>query len=269
MSINESKLPYNQGSSNPEGAAPKENYFTKCRKKLPYSVRTVLFPVILFLLTLIATGIVSYSAKFDIIISLGVLSSAVSIYTALFAFLTWLNLQKLQYSVPESPASTGGFSAILVIDVGGKNVWGNVNNFCSGENSFKGIMQGTGFDNAKLITDINGIIKDTTYTIDIPVLGKRIINVKCPNIEDIEYKSEIEKNINDPTRRFYKVFNLLNSALHENGISDLYIFYGGPVFIPFFLGEVFSNNYKVYIYRRSTDKKNYKYVGVMDHLMYH
>ena len=34
MFINKSKLPYNQGSSNPEGVAPKENYFTKCRRRI-------------------------------------------------------------------------------------------------------------------------------------------------------------------------------------------------------------------------------------------
>lgn len=267
MSANDTKTPNNSDPSKSESAASKENWFVRHWNKLPYRVRTVLPPVILFSIIVIAI-IVSYIAKFDITEALGLLSSVVSIYTALLAFFTWLNLQKLRYTVPESPTSTGSFSAILVVDIGERNVWGNVKNFCSDEDSLKGIMQDTGFNNAKHITDINEIIKDTTYTIEIPIPEKRIINVKCPFIEDKEYESEIEKSINDPARRFYKVFNLLNSALHENGISDLHIFYGGPVFIPFFLGEIFSNNYKLYIYRYITDK-TYKYVGILDHLLYH
>ena len=269
MSANNSKTSNDPNLLNHEGSAQKENWIVRYWKKLPYFARTVLPPITLFAFILFVIIIVSYRAKLDITVFLGVLSSAVSIYTALLAFLTWLNVQKLQYSVPKSPTSAGNHSAILVLGVG-MDIWGNVEAFCSGDSNFTGIMKDTGFKNAKLITDINERIKDTSYSINIPIPEKRIINVNCPAIEEKEYESDTEKILNDPIRRLYKVFNLINSALHENGISELYIFYGGPVFIPFFLGEIFSNNYTVNIYQRPrTNEKTYKYVGVMDHLLYH
>ena len=75
----------------------KGNWFTKQWKRLPFRIRTLLPPFLLFLFILIVTIGVSYKAKLDIPASLGVIGSAVSIYTAVVALLTWFNLQKLQY----------------------------------------------------------------------------------------------------------------------------------------------------------------------------
>ncbi len=272
----------NTNSSKSVGPISKGNWLTKQWKRLPFQIRTLLLPFLLFLFILIITTGVSYKAKLDIPASLGVIGSVVSIYTAVVALLTWINLQKLQYTVPEAPTTTGDMSAILVVDVGNHGAIGNIIKYCQEEKSFAGIIYGTEFDNAKLFTDINEEIQNTKYRVSIPnvkVKGSsrelRIVNVTCPVIEFPENSSEWEKKENDPARAFYGVFRLVDRALHENGISELHIFYAGPVFIPFFLAELLSNQFKVYVYHRyspgSADKKmptTYKYVGVMDHMQY-
>lgn len=135
-------------------------------------------------------------------------------------------------------------------------------------------MQGSGFEKPRLFADVNKGIKFTEYTVDVPKPDRRIITVTRPAIEINKdgYDTQFEETIKDPAWQFYKAFKMIDGALHENGISELFIFYAGPVFIPFFMAELFSNHYKANIYHyvpSGADSGTYEYVGVMNHLLYH
>ena len=58
----------------------------------------------------------------------------------------------------------------------------------------------------------------------------------------------------------------LEQALHINGISNLHLFYMGPVVVPFYIGELLSNRFNVYIYKY--EKGAYEFSGLMNHLDY-
>ena len=70
--------------------------------------------------------------RFDVANSISVFSSIISIFTAVLAFFTWSNLQKLQSDSPKQSDSTGNMSAILIVDIGPKGIKGNVLPFCEG-----------------------------------------------------------------------------------------------------------------------------------------
>ena len=256
-----------------------ESFISGLIKKIPYQIQILLPPMLFFIVFLAAIFLLSCVLGVEISVSLGTIGSVVSIFTAILAFLTWFNVQKLQSARPKKPAKAGNMSAILIVDVGGNGIFGNVINHCKKDDSMVDILEGVGFKNPKLFIDINERIADTGYKISIikpenSNQDKRILNVTISIIEKIEYGTEMEATLNDPARQLYKVFGLIDKALHENGISELHVFYRGPVFIPFFLAELLSNQYKVYIYQYllPSNKDNpgtYEFMGVMNHLLYH
>ncbi len=256
-----------------------ESFISGLIKKIPYQIQILLPPMLFFIVFLAAIFLLSCVLGVEISVSLGTIGSVVSIFTAILAFLTWFNVQKLQSARPKKPAKAGNMSAILIVDVGGNGIFGNVINYCKKDDSMVDILEGVGFKNPKLFIDINERIADTGYKISIikpenSNQDKRILNVTISIIEKIEYGTEMEATLNDPARQLYKVFGLIDKALHENGISELHVFYRGPLFIPFFLAELLSNQYKVYIYQYllPSNKDNpgtYEFMGVMNHLLYH
>ena len=256
-----------------------ESFISGLIKKIPYQIQILLPPMLFFIVFLAAIFLLSCVLGVEISVSLGTIGSVVSIFTAILAFLTWFNVQKLQSARPKKPAKAGNMSAILIVDVGGNGIFGNVINHCKKDDSMVDILEGVGFKNPKLFIDINERIADTGYKISIMKpensnQDKRILNVTISIIEKKKYGTEMESTLNDPARQLYKVFGLIDKALHENGISELHVFYRGPVFIPFFLAELLSNQYKVYIYQYllPSNKDNpgtYEFMGVMNHLLYH
>lgn len=254
-------------------ALNKDGRFARIWKKLPFRLRTILPPILVFFLVLIAIIVMALFLKTPLSESVGVVASFVSIFTAILAFLTWYNLQKIQYARPRKSVSADSNSAVLVVDVGEKNIWGNVIRYCEAENRFSAIMQGTGFEYPGLFSDANEGIKITEYKIDVPKQDRRIIKVTRPNIIIKRgYDTKFEEQIKDPAWQCYKAFKMIDGVLHENGISELHVFYAGPVFIPFFIAELFSNQYKVNIYHyvpSSAETGTYEYIGVMNHLLYY
>lgn len=256
-----------------------ESFISGLIKKVPYQIQLLLPPMLFFIVFLAAIFLLSCVLGVEISVSLGTIGSVVSIFTAILAFLTWLNIQKLQYARPKKPVKAGNMSAILIVDVGNNGIYGNVIDYCEKDDNIVGILEGVGFKNPKLFIDINERIADTGYKVSITEFNdlnqnKRILNVTGPKIEKNENDTEPMATINDPIRQLYKAFGLIDKALHENGISELHVFYRGPVFIPFFLAELLSNQYKVYIYQymlpsNKSNTETYEFMGVMNHLLYH
>lgn len=256
------------------GTEKEHNSLIKIWMKIPVYLKSVLKPILFSLIVLIVIVVFSCAWRFDVANSISVFSSIISIFTAVLAFFTWSNLQKLQSDRPKQGDSTGNMSAILIVDIGPKGIKGNVQPFCEGNSNLAVITQGSGFRNVSVFNDINKAIEDTEFRVEVPKQDGRIINVTRPDIEiGRKYDNEHDRNRNDPARQCYKAFGLINSALHENGISELHVFCSCPLFIIFFLAELFSNQYKVNVYHyvpNNTDRSNgtYEYIGVMDHKFY-
>lgn len=191
----------------------------------------------------------------------------VTLFTAAVTLSTWFNVQRLRSAKPFSPGRAGDTAAILVIDIGHKDILGTVCMSCARDDKLRSMVNDTGFSDEASITSLNSKINSNGYRIDIPS-GTRIISVISNYASDTE---EIAENV-------YRTFSWLDRALHKNGISELHVFYSGPVVVPFFLGELFSNSFATYIYKyvpgtsgkleEVSTEGSYKCIGTMDHIQY-
>jgi hypothetical protein len=50
--------------------------------------------------------------------------------------------------------------------------------------------------------------------------------------------------------------------LESNDIADIHFYYGGPVFVPFYIGRMLGPDFNIHIYQYSRDHKEYIKVGV-------
>lgn len=191
----------------------------------------------------------------------------VTLITAAVTLSTWFNVLRLRSAIPLPPDRAGDTAAILVIDIGHKDILGTVRLSCARDYKLRSMVSETGFSDEASITSLNSKINSYGYRIDIPN-GTRIISVTS------RYASDTEKLAED----VYRTFSWLDRALHKNGISELHVFYSGPVVVPFFLGELFSNSFATYIYKYVPGTAgilegvsaggSYNYIGKMDHIQY-
>lgn len=248
--------------------------------RVPEVIKGLVLPVAIIIGFLLITYIISIRTNIKWVDFLNQAGVFVTLATAALAFSTWLNVQRMRSAKPPLPGKAGDNAAILVIDIGKKNILGNVQMSCSSNDKLKGLLSGTGFSNTKSILDLNSQIKSYGYQVNVPN-ESRIISLTGDYAPDNE---EIAQDV-------YRAFSWIDRALHENGISVLHVFYSGPVIVPFFLGELFSNSFAIYIYKyvRRRTKENstkpaiseneeseenidnpgsYYYCGMMDHIQY-
>lgn len=239
-----------------------EKWYIRQLDKLPAWLRNVLMPFSLFLIMMLtgfAFSIITGADYMGVLETIGVF---VTLLTGVFALATWISVQRLRSARPVVPVNTGTGSAILIIDIGKGNIEGNVLTYCKGNELFSDMLNGSGFRDQRIFRDVNQEIEFTGYMInELPAQG-RVVHISRANIED--------KEIEGSASQIYQAFSWVDKALHKNGISELHVFYAGPVIIPFYLGELFSNRYNIYIYKylNKDNNKTYTYSGKMNHLDY-
>ena len=232
----------------------------KALKILPHRIRELLKPVGVYVVIVL---VIAALAKFNGM-KTGELLSTINILTGLFttvlAAMTWLNVQMLRRTLPPDPPEGGQGAAIVIIDIGNGNIEGAVFDYCETQDLFKEMLHGSGFRNRQVFDDINSQISGSGYLVNGIGEDRRAIILARAPIENAE----------DSASQIYQAFGWLEKALRENGISDLHIFYFGPVIIPFYIGELLSNRFNVYIYKylSAPGKGTYTYSGLMNHLEY-
>lgn len=237
-------------------------------KRLPSWIRITMMPVIIFgLIFLIMYVLCGYDVQ-TVITSLDSISVLTGTFTTILAFSTWLSLQRLSHRKIEGPPVAAEDAVILIIDIG-INIKQNVINYCTYNENLQDIIAGSGFQKPQVFDTINRKIGNYGFLIEKPDSSQRILHVSRQTPFDSSELDMLASNI-------YGVFGIIDSALRENGIGTLHIFYGGMAAIPFFIGELFSNRYDAYIYHYQTTKtdegtkktgKTYYYCGQMNHFL--
>lgn len=230
------------------------------RRILPLWIRELMKPVGVYVIIVM---VIAVAAKLNGV-KTGEMLSTVNILTGLFttvlAAMTWFNVQMLRSAKPMEPGETGQGAAIVIIDIGIRDIEGDVIAYCETQDLFKEMLCGNGFRNRQAFGDINSQIRGSGYKINDVDEDRRVIILSRALIENTE----------DSASQIYQAFGWLEKALHKNGISDLHIFYSGPVVIPFYIGELLSNRFNVFIYKYlgTPGKETYTYSGMMNHLEY-
>lgn len=244
-------------------------FVKKLWTKLPSWAKGTFLPFIMFGLLLVIMYLVMGRDMKMVVSSLDNFSVLAGTFTTILAVTTWVSLQHLRKNVKSSPGLAGDDAAILIIDLKMK-ITQKVISYCSSREEFKPVMEGNdflkpqAFDIIKKDNNIGG------FYIDELLPGKRILHItRDSRIENSELESL--------AYIIYTTFEKVDDALHENGIGKLYVFYGGTVAIPFFIGELFGNRYDVHIYQyqnvsgsddTSLPGMTYFYCGRMNHLSY-
>lgn len=237
-------------------------------KRLPPWIRITMMPVIIFaLIFLIMYVLCGYDVQ-TVIASLDSISVLTGTFTTILAFSTWLSLQRLSHRKIEGPPVAAEDAAILIIDIG-INIKQNVIKYCTDKENLQDVISGNGFQKPQVFDTINGKIGSYGFSIEQPDSSQRVLYVSRQTPFDSSELAMLASNI-------YGVFGIIDSALRENGVGTLHIFYGGMAAIPFFIGELFSNRYDAYVYHYQTSKmdegtkkagKSYYYCGQMNHLL--
>lgn len=243
--------------------------FKKIWKRLPSWARGTFLPFILFGLLLVIMYFAMGRDMKGVVSSLDSLSVLAGTFTTILALTTWVSLQHLRRNENITPTSAGDDAAILIIDLG-MNITQNVISFCTGKDEFKQVMDGNDFPRPQSFEIINKDNNNSGFYIDDLLSGKRILHITRTSPIDSSELQSLGSMI-------YSTFDKVDSALRENGIGTLYIFYAGMAAIPFFLGELFGNRYDVHIYHyqgsgstgsTSSGGRTYYYCGKMNHLSY-
>ena len=207
----------------------------------------------------LAITVGAFILKMDWTELLNTIISVVTLFTFVLSLSTWLKIQSLRSSKPVVPASSSTDTAIVVISIGNADITDPVITYCNKENTkYRGILSGAGFRNPEAFYTADEEIKDSGYTISCRGEDSRIVVLSR---DQIEYE-----RVPDTAEQIYKAFGGLEQALHINGVSNLHLFYMGPVVVPFYIGELLSNRFNVYIYKY--EKGAYEFSGLMNHLDY-
>ena len=242
----------------------KKKRFKTIKKQAKSVAKELFLPFLLLLATLILVYFYAKRKEADWMTLLGYLSVIVTLITGELAFLTWLKIQRMRSAGSLFPEQAGDNTAILIIDIGDSSIEGNVLSFCQESGKFDEVISGSGFMNSDVFSDINKVIESSGYTINKIEEKSRVLCVSRARIVNIKESAE----------DVYKAFCQINNALHFNGIKELHIFYKGPVIIPFYIGELFSNQYDTYIYKylrgqEKEESETYTCCGIMDHNEYY
>ena len=249
--------------------------------QVPGIIKELFLPVAIIIAFLLITRSITFGKpEKEWMALLNQMGVFVTLATGAFAFSTWLNVQRLRSATPPPPGKAGDDVAILVIDIGNNNILGNVCMSCESNDNLRGLLSGTDFLDKNSILSINSRIKPYGYQVDVPT-GTRIISVT----------GEYAIDNDEIAQKVYRTFSWIDRALHKNGISVLHVFYRGPVVVPFFLGELFSNSFATYVYKyvpgsdennstepkssgteesmeNKSDSGSYCNCGIMNHIKY-
>lgn len=213
------------------------------------------FTVGILLVVIVAAKLIG-SETFDLLNAANLLTS---LFTTVLAAFTWIGIQKLRNTKPRVPKTVGSDSAIVIVDIGNLNIAEDVRTYCENEETFYGMLHGAGFRNKDAFEDANNQIDGSGFEIEGVRPTERVVVLSRGPLREVT----------DTAEHVYKAFGSLDAALHLNGISDLYIFYAGPVVVPFYIGELLSNRFRVYIYKYlGGDGDKYTFSGMMNHLEY-
>jgi hypothetical protein len=219
------------------------------------SLRPLALPI---LVTAVVMGIIAIVARLlsgSFFVIINNVNQLTSLFVVILSASTWIGVQRLRNSRPK----TGSDSAIVIIDIGKIQIEGDVRVYCEKEETFRGMMHGAGFRRKEAFEELNDSIGGTGFAVGEIEADERVVVMSRGRLQEIA----------DTAEHVYKAFRGLASALHQNGISDLYIFYAGPVVVPFYIGELLSNQFKVYIYKYpGSNGSKYDYSGLMNHLEY-
>jgi hypothetical protein len=219
------------------------------------SLRPLALPI---LVTAVVMGIIAIVARLlsgSFFVIINNVNQLTSLFVVILSASTWIGVQRLRNSRPKP----GSDSAIVIIDIGKIQIEGDVRVYCEKEETFRGMMHGAGFRRKEAFEELNDSIGGTGFAVGEIEADERVVVMSKGRLQEIA----------DTAEHVYKAFRGLASALHQNGISDLYIFYAGPVVVPFYIGELLSNQFKVYIYKYpGSNGSKYDYSGLMNHLEY-
>jgi hypothetical protein len=223
------------------------------------SLRPLALPI---LVTAVVMGIIAIVARLlsgSFFVIINNVNQLTSLFVVILSASTWIGVQRLRNSRPKVPTTPGSDSAIVIIDIGKIQIEGDVRVYCEKEETFRGMMHGAGFRRKESFEELNDSIGGTGFAVGEIEADERVVVMSKGRLQEIA----------DTAEHVYKAFRGLASALHQNGISDLYIFYAGPVVVPFYIGELLSNQFKVYIYKYpGSNGSKYDYSGLMNHLEY-
>jgi hypothetical protein len=219
------------------------------------SLRPLALPI---LVTAVVMGIIAIVARLlsgSFFVIINNVNQITSLFVVILSASTWIGVQRLRNSRPKP----GSDSAIVIIDIGKIQIEGDVRVYCEKEETFRGMMHGAGFRRKEAFEELNDSIGGTGFAVGEIEADERVVVMSKGRLQEIA----------DTAEHVYKAFRGLASALHQNGISDLYVFYAGPVVVPFYIGELLSNQFKVYIFKYpGSNGSKYDYSGRMNHLDY-
>ena len=231
---------------------------TKARLEISSANFRLLVAAILAIAVLVIT-IVAFILKMEWTELLNTIVSVVTLFTFALSLSTWLKIQSLRSSKPVVPALPTMDTAIVIISIGNIVITDQVIAYCNKESSrYRGILSGAGFRNPEAFHAADDEIKNSGYTISCRGEDSRVVVLSRKQIEN--------EHVPDTAEQIYQAFGSLEQALHINGISNLHLFYMGPVVVPFYIGELLSNRLNVYIYKY--EKGTYEFSGLMNHLDY-
>ena len=192
----------------------------------------------LILCIVISTFVIGLSLWFGGDEGLGRISGILQVITTALAVTAWLSAQKMlnEHNQMIRSIKENAESVVLVIDIGKKDIDGQVESFvneASQEIILKGsIPDGFAADYSKRFVTISG--KD------------------MPENEDAAGKYRTD---------FVDSVTAVASFLRQKGVTDIHLFYQGPLVLSYYLGEIFKNNFNVANYHHTHGGDN-KYVAV-------
>ena len=165
-------------------------------------------------------------------------SNLVGFITLGISFRTWIMVQNLRKkSIVAKYPKEMEKGIILVMDLGKSNILPQVMDYC---NEHLQSIVSSKFDYPQRFDDINKKFSENEFHISCP--GEQYGRTVLVSSNELNLSNE---NITD---HFYHILGELKSALQDNVVATIHVFYRGPLVLPFYIGEIFSNSFSTYIY---------------------
>ena len=172
------------------------------------------------------------------------IGNILGLYTMILAFFTWLNVFRYRNKNKNRDRvinTDGGAVVVISICKDGKSIKNSVVNFCQNDPELKKYFDENAPSFKKETEFLDIPIEKEKCSICIPEANKKIV---C-----LEYGSNNGKIKKDECSEFIRIFDDLISALAVNGITQMELFFAGPVAPAVFIGERIDNQITANIYQ--------------------